>query len=223
MAFEPLFYGHRAGILQRSDCWSSQSANRSIPYGVGDGVFADVRTRHICVAREHAYPWLMTVDVQPIPDTAHGVAGQEAKRAAADAVVGKAHQERVAQACALIGQDALDSLNSKVNKGRKYLAVAACLPALIEFTFACVLPLPMRFTPRPTLRQGYYIKDGFLGEEAAAIMREEAVALFRCGDMQKGESTRWNPDTEEVETYEKDNVLTMQVQGGSRWVVSGGW
>lgn len=55
------------------------------------------------------------------------------------------------------------------------------------------------------------------------MMREEAVALFRCGDMQKGESTRWNPDTEEVETYEKDNVLTMQVQGGSRWVVSGVW
>ena len=138
MAFEPLFYAHR--ILQRSDCWSSQSANRCIPYGVGDGVFADVRTRHIGVAREHAYPWLMTVDVQPIPDTEHGVAGQEAKRAAADAVVGKAHQERVAQACSLIGQDALDSLNSKVNNGRKRLAVAACLLALIEFTFARVLP-----------------------------------------------------------------------------------
>ena len=29
--------------------------------------------------------------------------------------------------------------------------------------------------------------------------------------MTEGESTRWNPERSEVETYRKTNVLTMQV------------
>ena len=40
--------------------------------------------------------------------------GEEAKKAAADAVISKQFQEMVAQACASVGAEAVDALNSQV-------------------------------------------------------------------------------------------------------------
>eukprot|EP00802_Teleaulax_amphioxeia_P004080 Tamp_04084.p2 GENE.Tamp_04084~~Tamp_04084.p2 ORF type:complete len:240 (+),score=55.55 Tamp_04084:2427-3146(+) len=67
---------------------------------------------------------------------------------------------------------------------------------------------------------GYYVKDNFLGAEACAMMRAEAEVLYRSGAMSPGQSTRWNAETKEVETYDKTNVFTMQVQGGSDYIKS---
>mmetsp|Transcript_91625 Transcript_91625/g.147919 ORF Transcript_91625/g.147919 Transcript_91625/m.147919 type:complete len:296 (+) Transcript_91625:381-1268(+) len=106
--------------------------------------------------------------------------GEEAKRAATDAVVGKKFQETVAASCNTVGAEALAALNS----------------------------------------QGYYIKDDFLGQEACEFMRAEAEAFYTAGALKSGKSTRWNTKKEEVETYEKKNVLTMQIQGGSSYAKS---
>jgi Rps23 Pro-64 3,4-dihydroxylase Tpa1-like proline 4-hydroxylase len=38
--------------------------------------------------------------------------------------------------------------------------------------------------------------------------------------MSLGQSTRWNAKSQAVETYAKDNVFTMQVQGGSEYTAS---
>ena len=38
--------------------------------------------------------------------------------------------------------------------------------------------------------------------------------------MRPGQSTRWNADKHEVETYDKTNVLTAQVQGGENYLKS---
>jgi uridylate kinase len=68
--------------------------------------------------------------------------------------------------------------------------------------------------------QGYYVKDGFLGADAAAAMRAEAVALHSAGEMSPGQSTRWNAATCAVETYDKAQVLTTQVLGGANYLKS---
>jgi len=106
--------------------------------------------------------------------------GEEAKRVAADAVLGKKFQETVTASCQAVGAEALAALNT----------------------------------------QGYYVKDGFLGHEACAFMRAESEALKAAGELKRGESTRWDSMKQEVETYQKENVLTMQIQGGSNYVKS---
>jgi hypothetical protein len=106
-------------------------------------------------------------------------AAEEARRASADAVIGKQFQEKVAQACA-VGAEALGALNA----------------------------------------DGYLVMDNFLGAEACAMMRAEAEKLLASGAMSLGQSTRWNAKSQAVETYAKDNVFTMQVQGGSEYTAS---
>ena len=69
-------------------------------------------------------------------------------------------------------------------------------------------------------KKGYWVCDDFLGKDAGNQMILEAAGLERGGLMSVGQSTRWNAEKGEVETYDKENVLTMQLQGGEDYFLS---
>lgn len=69
-------------------------------------------------------------------------------------------------------------------------------------------------------KKGYWACDDFLGRDAANQMILEAAGLEKGGMMSVGQSTRWNADKGEAETYEKENVVTMQLQGGEDYFLA---
>ena len=66
--------------------------------------------------------------------------------------------------------------------------------------------------------QGWVVVDGFLSSsELSSAMRKEAEAYFENGDMVLGQSTRFDPKTQNVVTYNKHNVFSMQLMGGEAY------
>ena len=65
--------------------------------------------------------------------------------------------------------------------------------------------------------KGYFMADGFLGDDAGMEMRNEAQELYKSKKMTVGQSTRWNEKQNRTEQYEKFNVYTMQIEGGSMY------
>ena len=66
--------------------------------------------------------------------------------------------------------------------------------------------------------RGWAVVDGFLRYPAlTSAMRREAESFFEKGDMVLGQSTRFDPITQSVVTYNKHNVYSMQLMGGDAY------
>ena len=66
--------------------------------------------------------------------------------------------------------------------------------------------------------QGWAVVDGFLScPELSSAMRKEAETYFESGEMTLGQSTRFDPTTQSVVTYNKHNVFSMQLMGGETY------
>jgi len=66
-------------------------------------------------------------------------------------------------------------------------------------------------------KQGYAYIDNFLGYQACKEMRDEAEKLYNEKYYTLSQSTRFDLDTNEVVTYNKYNVYSMQLDGGSKY------
>lgn len=62
--------------------------------------------------------------------------------------------------------------------------------------------------------KGYAVVDNFLSPEWMHTLRGEAVSLFKGGSFAVSQSTRFDPETEQLVTYDKHNVYAMQLNGG---------
>lgn len=62
--------------------------------------------------------------------------------------------------------------------------------------------------------KGYAIVDNFLGMETMDILRKEAEGFYNNNSMVISQSTRFDPETQTVVTYDKHNVYSMQLMGG---------
>lgn len=62
---------------------------------------------------------------------------------------------------------------------------------------------------------GYAVIDDFLGADAIAAMRAECAALRAGGFMYASKSTRFDEEAGSIVEYEKHNVLSANLQGGS--------
>jgi hypothetical protein len=64
--------------------------------------------------------------------------------------------------------------------------------------------------------KGYAIVDNFLSnKELSTAMRKEAEGYYEGGDMILSQSTRFDPTNNDLITYNKHNVYSMQLMGGS--------
>jgi hypothetical protein len=63
--------------------------------------------------------------------------------------------------------------------------------------------------------QGWAVVDDFLQDNSlSSAMRAEAVRYYEAGDMVVSQSTRFDPTTQGLITYDKHNVFSMQLMGG---------
>ena len=65
--------------------------------------------------------------------------------------------------------------------------------------------------------KGYAIVDNFLGSKRMKEMRKEAEGFYANGAMVLSQSTRFDPSLQQVVTYDKRNVFSMQLMGGDAY------
>lgn len=62
--------------------------------------------------------------------------------------------------------------------------------------------------------KGFATVDNFLPEEWLEKLRAEAVGFYENGSFEVSQSSRFDPKTENLVTYDKHNVYAMQLNGG---------
>ena len=68
--------------------------------------------------------------------------------------------------------------------------------------------------------KGWFVCDGFLGENVCKVYRDEASGFYARKEMTISKSTRWDSDTQSVITYDKRTVYATQLNGGDMYYVS---
>lgn len=66
-------------------------------------------------------------------------------------------------------------------------------------------------------KKGWVVLDNFLGSNVCSIYRDEAVGYFSRNEMTISKSTKWDPETNSVVTYDKYNVFATQLNGGDSY------
>lgn len=66
-------------------------------------------------------------------------------------------------------------------------------------------------------KKGWVVIDNFLGNNACNTYRDEAVGYFSRSEMTISKSTKWDPETNSVITYDKHNVYATQLNGGDSY------
>lgn len=68
--------------------------------------------------------------------------------------------------------------------------------------------------------QGFAVVDDFLPTETVLAMRAECESLRSGGRMEVSQSSRWDPSTNSLQTYDKHNVLSTNLAGGAAYHLS---
>lgn len=66
-------------------------------------------------------------------------------------------------------------------------------------------------------QEGFAVVDSFLPAHTVAALRGECQGLLQSNRMVTSESTRFNAETGAIETYEKDNVRSYNLIGGTEY------
>jgi 2OG-Fe(II) oxygenase superfamily len=66
-------------------------------------------------------------------------------------------------------------------------------------------------------KKGWVALDNFLGSDVCSAYRDEAVGYFSRSEMTISKSTKWDPETNSVITYDKHNVYATQLNGGDSY------
>lgn len=66
-------------------------------------------------------------------------------------------------------------------------------------------------------QKGWVVIDNFLGGDVCSMYRDEAVGYFSRSEMTISKSTKWDPETNSVITYDKYNVFATQLNGGDSY------
>jgi Rps23 Pro-64 3,4-dihydroxylase Tpa1-like proline 4-hydroxylase len=66
-------------------------------------------------------------------------------------------------------------------------------------------------------KKGWVVIDNFLGSNVCSAYRDEAVGYFSRSEMTISKSTKWDPETNSVITYDKHNVYATQLNGGDSY------